>query len=1673
MSEQKTKLKQVLLKERLAKISQRKTIAQTPDRASENIPAKLTEKTAERYDTFPLTDIQQAYWIGRNASLELGNIAAHIYAEFLCVNFDLDRFSRAWQTIIDRHEMLRAIILDNGQQQILKQVPPYQIKTIDCSQSDRTNKELELKQLRDRLSHQIHSTNKYPLFEVCAVKLDEDNTQICFSFDLLIADAWSFESILKELSQLYQNPQLDLPLIEISFRDYVLTVESLKQSSSYQNSLNYWQKRLTTLPNGPELPLVKNPDRLKNPRFVRYNSYLKATETQLLKQKATQAGLTLSGLLLAAYAEVLTAWSRKPHFTINLTLFNRLPLHPQIDRLVGDFTSLTLLEIDNSSREEDSFLARAKRIQTQLWEDLEHSAVSGVRVIRELQKSRGNQTVTMPVIFTSTVDVETAVGRENKITPFGELSYGITQTPQVWLDHQVLANEDGLIFNWDVIEEIFADGAIASLVTAHENLLQQLIADERIWRSQTSLILERQQFTNNNFFEAIADRERLTLTSNKTNYLAPSNPTETKLVEIWQELLETETIGINDNFFELGGNSLIAIQLMLRLRDDFSVDIPLGKLLQTTTIAQLAATVNELTLSPDNLAELPLLTLAPEQKERPFPLTDVQQAYWLGRSGAFTLGNVAAHLYAEFDNQDWDVARFERAWQKVIDRHDMLRAIVRSDGQIQILQEVPPYRVSILDLRGRDRQTVNKELAAMRDRLSHQILSADRYPLFEISAVRLGEKHFRIYFSLDLIVADAWSGEILTQELSAFYQNLELELPPLELSFRDYTLALHRFRESPTYQKSLNYWRDRLSSLPPAPDLPLAKNPRSITRPQFKRRSSTLEPATWQKLKNRAAKLGLTPSGILLAAYAEIITAWSKNPSFTINLTLFNRLPIHPQVNELVGDFTSLTLLAVDNSGVDSFVVRAKRIQARLWEDLQHREVSGVQVLREMQKQEGTTANMPVVFTSTIAVDTNQDQEYADGLGTVDYLLTQTPQIWLDHQIFEGGGKLLFHWDALEEIFPEGVLDDMFEAYCQFIDRLAEEEEIWQQSSPSIMLDRQADFNSTDATISKDLLHTLFWKQVRQNSQQIAIIAPDRQLTYAQLGDRVAHLANLLQQRGASPNRLIAIVMEKGWEQVVAALAILTAGAAYVPLDPQLPNVRLQQLLEQSQVELILTQSQVLEKVTFPTELTTICLDSDRLSEEVRGFDRLLNPIQTPEDIAYVIYTSGSTGTPKGVIIDHRGAVNTILDMNRRFRVGIGDRLLALSSLNFDLSVYDIFGTLAAGATIVIPEANKTKEPSHWTELIRQQQVTIWNSVPALMQLWIDYLNSPSVEKELGSLRLVLLSGDWIPLSLPKQIKSFFPEAETISLGGATEASIWSIFYPIQHIEANWQSIPYGYPMTNQRWYVLDENLQSRPVWVTGQLYIAGVGLAKGYWQNPEKTNASFIIHPDTGERLYRTGDLGRYLPNGAIEFLGREDYQIKIRGFRVELGEIESTLASDPRVRQAVVIAVGRQESKYLVAYVVAATESTSDRDLRKFLAQRLPEYMLPHQIIFLNSLPLTANGKIDRKTLPAPEQILSEKIFVPPHTETEQILVRLWQELLDRDRISIEDNFFELGGDSLLAIQLTTKIKNTFQIELPIEKLLQATTITKLAEAIEEIIFAEIAALDEAEAEQLSQSN
>jgi amino acid adenylation domain-containing protein len=506
----------------------------------------------------------------------------------------------------------------------------------------------------------------------------------------------------------------------------------------------------------------------------------------------------------------------------------------------------------------------------------------------------------------------------------------------------------------------------------------------------------------------------------------------------------------------------------------------------------------------------------------------------------------------------------------------------------------------------------------------------------------------------------------------------------------------------------------------------------------------------------------------------------------------------------------------------------------------------------------------------------------------------------------------------------------MFDAYCRLLDRLCDDDDSWLDSDlhllPSHFIQDLRRFNSTDAPFTPALLHSPFLSQAAARPDHPALVSQALSLSYGQLAERTARLASRLRRLGARPDHLVAVVMQKGWEQVVAVLGVLRAGAAYLPLSAELPRERLWELLGDAGVEVVLTQPWLAERLEWPAGVT--CLSIAESEDATAEYDEVIaesddagDREHSPDSLAYVIYTSGSTGMPKGVMITHRAALNTVLDINSRFSVTHSDRILALSSLSFDLSVYDIFGTLAAGATVVIPRASERPDPSHWLELVADNRVTVWNSVPQLMEMAVEFGRGGSERAgQLSSLRLVMLSGDWIGLGLIDEVRTQAEGARVVSLGGATEASIWSIFYEVGEVSERWRSIPYGHPLSNQRFYVLNERMEECPRWVSGQLYIGGEGVAGGYWGDEEKSKKSFITHERSGERLYRTGDMGRFGGEGGeIEFLGREDGQVKVGGHRVEVGEVEAAIGEHGGVRECVVAGVGEARGdKRLVAYVV-----------------------------------------------------------------------------------------------------------------------------------------------------------
>ncbi|GAA0712748.1 amino acid adenylation domain-containing protein [Dactylosporangium roseum] len=1144
-------------------------------------------------------------------------------------------------------------------------------------------------------------------------------------------------------------------------------------------------------------------------------------------------------------------------------------------------------------------------------------------------------------------------------------------------------------------------------------------------------------------------------------YVAPRDPVEAALVELFTAVLDLDEVGVLDSFLDLGGDSLRAMALLKAVRERFRVELELSELARAPGVAQLARIVERKRAGDDTAPQWPEVSHDSTGRHEPFPLTPNQEALWIGRGDAVDLGEVGAHGYFEWEQDRLDPDRFRLAWRKLVARHDMLRVIIRPDATQVVLPEPPDDGLTVEDLRHLPIAEAETRALAVREEMSHQVIGCATWPLFDVRVTLLPAAdgaaggtvaRARLHFGLDMLNLDAWSAfSVLFPELIELYENPDTDLPALAITFRDYLLGTRRFTESAAYRRSRDYWLSRLDSLPAAPDLPMRAAPEGTVR--FSRFEHAVEPAEWRRLRRLATTMGVTRNCLLIAAFAEVLRMWSGNDRFTVNFPIFDRMPLHPHVERLVGDFTNTVLVAVEK--VDgTFEERARDLQEQLWRDLEHRHFAGVDVLRELaRRQDGPLRPaMPIVVTSLLG---QPPRRQVSALGREVYGISQTPQVLIDFQIREIDEVLHFKWDYLAELFPPGMIGAMFGAYRTLLRRLAEDDGLRRAERPALVpadqLERRATINDTAVPVPQLLLHDLLALQADRRPDAPAVITTGRRLTFAELCREANRVGRRLRELGATPGTLVGVVMDKGWEQYVAVYGTLVAGAAYLPIDPTVPPERLAYLLDNGEVDLVLTQPSLAGTLSWPERVRVLSVGTDFTDVD----DTPLDSVQRPTDLAYVIYTSGSTGEPKGVMVDHRGVVNHVLDINRRLGIGPDDRAFAVAALSFDMSVYDVFGILAAGGAAVLPDAARRTEPDHWTRLVPRERVTFWAAVPALMEMAVDRAETRGPDL-LGALRHVVLAGDWIPLDLPDRLRALAPRVRVYSCGGPTETINWSIIHPIGAVDPGWASIPYGRPTANQRYHILDRRLEHRPVWAPGEMYVGGeVGLAHGYWRDEQRTRAKFLRLPGTGERVYATGDIGRYLPDGDIEILGRDDAQVKIQGYRVEPGEIEAALERCDEVQRAVVVAPrdgnGRRR---LTAFAVGhpGRPRPDPRRLTDHLRGTLPGYLVPTDLRVLDRLPLTGNGKVDRRAL-------TELARRPPTgdadaerepTPLEVVLAMLYAEVLDTDRIGVTDNFFHLGGDSITASRLAGRIGEAFGIGVSLRTVLTLPTVAEVSAAL-----------------------
>jgi len=1139
--------------------------------------------------------------------------------------------------------------------------------------------------------------------------------------------------------------------------------------------------------------------------------------------------------------------------------------------------------------------------------------------------------------------------------------------------------------------------------------------------------------------------------SRASTWLAPRTSAEEKVAHVWSTVLGRERIGANDHFFELGGHSLLATQAVSRLRSAFGVELPLQAIFEAPTVAALARRL-ESTAHTGPMAP----PLVRRSDTGPAPLSFAQERLWLVDQmvGGGPLYNMpcAVRLRGPLD-----LPALERALSEVVRRHEALRTVVRAERG-EPVQEVLPAEpmsltpVELADLPELEREDKVEELAreeALRP------FDLARGPLLRAKMLRLAREHHVLLLTMHHIVSDGWSVGVLARELTALYGAATRGEPsPLEelpLQYGDYSLWQKRWLEGGELERQLGYWKRQLDALP---RLQLRTDrPRPAVQSHRGRSQRFLLPrALVERLEALGRGEGATLFMVLLGVFDVVLERYSGQDDLVVGTDVANRN--RPEIEGLIGFFTNQLVLRTDLSGDPSFRELLGRLRRVTLEAYEHQDVPFERLVRALRPERD--AGMSPLFQVKLVLQNAPAPSLAlpglrPSLLEADGGETARWDLLLDLSPGEAG--LWARAEYSTDLFDEATIARLWEHFLLAAEGVAADPGRRISATPLVTADEResmARWNDTGTAYPRQAtVHGLFEAQAAATPDAVAVTFEGQRLTYAELDQRANQLAHHLLSLGVSAGGRVGLCLERSVEMVVGLLGILKAGCAYLPLDPSYPIERLSYLIQDGRLLAIVTRSALADELPV-LSIPLVCVDDDANVLATRPATAPTLPITAGHE-AYVLYTSGSTGIPKGVAVPHRAVVRLVRDTHFA-RFGPDETLLQLAPLAFDASTLEVWGALLNGGRLAVfpPHTPSLEELSGF--IAREGITTLWLTAGLFHQL-VDH-----ALEALAPVRQLLAGGDVLSPAHVRRVVDRHPHCQVINGYGPTENTTFTCCYPVPRGEPLTGSVPVGRPISNTHVHVLDTAMAPVPVGAPGELYAGGDGLALGYLNAPELTAERFVPDPFSatpGARLYRTGDLCRLLPDGRVEFLGRVDQQVKIRGFRIEPGEIEAMLATHPELREARVMA--REDvpgEKTLVAYVVAKEGAKVEAQLlRSYLQERLPAYLVPSAFVTLTAFPLTANGKVDWRALPAPENAprpLAER-HAPPRTPEEEVLVGVWREVLGRENPGIDDNFFDDGGDSIRAIQFVARASER-GLRVPVGLLLEYPSVRGVAESLRE---------------------
>ncbi len=1142
-------------------------------------------------------------------------------------------------------------------------------------------------------------------------------------------------------------------------------------------------------------------------------------------------------------------------------------------------------------------------------------------------------------------------------------------------------------------------------------------------------------------------------------FAAPRSPIEEALVAVWAQVLGLEGIGIHDSFFELGGHSLLATQVISRLRDILQVELPLRSLFEAPTVSKLAKRVESLSRKEPDLQAPPIVSISHQGE---LPLSFAQQRLWF--MDQLAPGNPSFNMFSavRLDGR-LDNTALERSIGEIVQRHQTLRTtFVSRDGQpAQIIAptlDVPLPVVNLQSLPQDERESRVRQLAAEEVRRPFDLSQG---PLIRATLLKLKAEEHVLFLNVHHIVSDGWSLGVFVRELMALYRAFVHKkpspLPELPVQYADFALWQREWLQGPALETQLAYWRERLDGAPTALELPTDHPRPAIQSHRGAAHSFDLSLELTRKLKALSQQEGVTLFMTLLAGFKTLLCRYTGQTDIVVGSPIAGRN--RSEIEGLIGFFVNNLVLRTDLGENPSFQVLLGRVRDAALGAYAHQDLPFEKLVDELQP-ERRLSHTPLFQVMFALQNTPMEKLELPGL-KLSPVTFEPETAKFDLTLFMADtdqgltGGIVYNRDLFEPATMArmtGHFENLLKDIAAHPHKSLSELSLLTRAERSQLLKA---WNNTQASYPQErCFHELFAEQADHTPDNVAVVFGDQRLTYQELNRRANQVAHYLQALGVAPDELVGICIERSLDMVIALLGVLKAGGGYVPLDPTYPPERLAFMLTDTQTSVVLTQHSLVDGISVPG-VETVCIDTDWPMIAQHNQENPTSEM-TAENLAYVIYTSGSTGKPKGVLIPHRGLVNYLTWCVDAYRVAEGPGSLVHSSLGFDLTVTSLLSPLVVGQRLVmLPEGGELESLSGL--LGTPGALSLVKITPAHLNALNQLLPTNGTIKFRGAF---VIGGEALGASTLFFWRTRAPYTRLINEYGPTESVVGCCVYEVTADAPESGPVPIGQPIANTQIYLLDAHLQPVPMGVPGELYVGGHGLARGYLNRPELTAQQFIPNPfsqQPGTRLYKTGDLARYLPDGNIEFIGRTDHQVKVRGFRIELGEIEVTLGQYDGVAEAVVVArqdeTGAGSSQHLIAYVVPDQESViSPGELRRFVREKLPDYMVPSAFVSLEKLPLTPNGKIDRAALPPPDQSRPEQEtgFVAPRNATEETLTDIFAAVLRLDQVGIYDNFFELGGHSLLATQVVSRIRGSFQLEVPLQALFETPTVAGLAETI-----------------------